>query len=694
MGKAQVSIMRLHWLLQRLENHRRTNRMRRMERASRGFLGRLAADRAGNALAIVTLTAFMVITLAGLGMDMSRAYLTKTSLQNACDAGVLAGRKAMAATGTYGTNEQARANKMFNFNINENATDSTTAVFNSSADTSGHVNATASTTMPTTLMKLMGYTSLPLTVQCSAELQMANADVMFVLDTTGSMGCTPSGSNCVSGTDSKIAGLQNAIRSFYTTVAGAVTDKANTRIRFGFVPYSMTVNVKNLLTSGAMPTNYFVDSSPYITKLVQFSTTPTYVGTNGSPAASTETYGSTITQANCTNYGNNTFPSGSGGTPVTSGTAPANVTTTTYSYKSWTKVSGSGSSALGNCVRNKSVTVTTYAARYLATGAYRYTQSVVNVSAFKGFTATALATRITAYTGSNPTTASYVSVQPNAANPYFNIRDLATGTIATGLVGNVGTTNYTWGGCLEERNSVNQSSMSPIPAGAYDMDVTNAPDITNDATRWKPYLNSSLEFYLNNYSMPLDTSSSMSTLSGACPAPMLQFTTVDTTNPSVVPDWLNTYVNGLSANGSTYHDIGMLWGARLGNPNGMFASNVNAGNLPSVSRHIIFMTDGIMDTVLNNYSAWGVTQYDGRDAPTNAAKSTLDSNHNNRFLAACTMAKNMGYTIWVIGFGTSLTTPMQSCATAGRAYYASNTTALTTTFQYIAGQVADLRLNK
>jgi hypothetical protein len=60
-------------------------------------------------------------------------------------------------------------------------------------------------------------------------------------------------------------------------VAGAVTDKNNTRIRFGFVPYAMTVNAQNLLTSGAMPSNYFVDSSPYITKLVQFSTTGTTV---------------------------------------------------------------------------------------------------------------------------------------------------------------------------------------------------------------------------------------------------------------------------------------------------------------------------------------------------------------------------------------------------------------------------------
>jgi hypothetical protein len=604
--------MRFEWLRQRLKLLRGNGRPASAARKDQGFLARLAADRAGNALAIVTLTTFTMITLAGLGLDMSRAYLTKTSLQDACDAGVLAGRKAMAASGTYGATEQAKANKMFNFNINENRTETSTAVFTSSADTTGHVTGTATTTMPTTLMKLFTYNSLPLKVQCSAELQMSNADVMFVLDTTGSMACNPSGGNCVSGSDSKIVGLRNAIKSFYTTVAGAVTDKNNTRIRFGFVPYAMTVNAQNLLTSGAMPSNYFVDSSPYITKLVQFSTTGTTV--NGQT-------------------------------------------------------------------------------RYLATG-YRYTSSTVNVSAFKGFGSVPLATGITLSTGKNASSATYVTVKPSTSSPYYDPRQLAV-AYAAGTAGNLSTTSYTWSGCLEERGTVNQLSMSPIPSGAYDMDVTSAPvtDGTNDATRWKPYLES-LEFYLNGYSMPLTTSTVMSNQTGYCPTPMMLYTTVDTTAPNTVPTWLNTYVNSLVPNGGTYHDIGMIWGARLGNPNGIFASNVNAGNLPSVSRHIIFMTDGTMENYPANYTAWGVTQYDGRDAPTSTTAANLVNYHNNRFLAACTLAKNMGYTIWVIGFGQTLTTQMQSCATANRAYYASNTTALTTTFQYIAGQVADLRLNK
>ena len=181
-----------------------------------------------------------------------------------------------------------------------------------------------------------------------------------------------------------------------------------------------------------------------------------------------------------------------------------------------------------------------------------------------------------------------------------------------------------------------------------------------------------------------------------CPASAANFKEVDTTAPTVVPTWLDTYVNSLVAEGATYHDIGMIWGGRLANPNGMFANNVNADSTkyPSVSRHVIFMTDGIMEPNYTVYSAYGGEYWDNRVAPSGTDSNGLKPYHNNRFLAVCNKVKNMGYTIWMISFGTSLTTEMTTCASAGRAYYAADTTALNNTFKFIAGQVADLRINK
>ncbi len=98
----------------------------------------------------------------------------------------------------------------------------------------GQVTGTATATVPTVVMKIFGKETLDLTTQCMAELQIANADVMFVLDTTGSMGGT------------RIAGLRDAVRDFHKTMNGAIKDE-NTRVRYGFVPYSMTVNAQELV---------------------------------------------------------------------------------------------------------------------------------------------------------------------------------------------------------------------------------------------------------------------------------------------------------------------------------------------------------------------------------------------------------------------------------------------------------------
>ncbi len=657
-----------------------------MLRASvRSLIGNLYRDTGGNTLGIALFTMILLISLAGSGTDMARAYMTKTSLQNACDAGVLAGRKAMATTGIYGASETFKANKMFNFNFNPSATNASSIAFNTSSNGLGAVTGTATTTMPTAIMGVFGFKSIALSVACSAELQMASADVMFVLDVTGSMACEPDGSDCDSDSDSKIAGLREAVRNFYTTVAGAVTDKTNTRIRFGFVPYSMSTNVGSLVTSGVMPTSYFRDTAPFQTALANFNT-PVHVPTVGSPVPGTETYATNITSAQCTSYGTNSWPTAGSNPASGGGPIPAATTSTAYSWRSWTLVSGSGSSALGTCVRNRTVTTTTYVTRQQFTE-WRYQAATINVAAFKSMTDVPVATSVTS-TATVPTAGTY---------------DMTTlaGMVGTPGVTGINTTNARWNGCVIERATVQNLAMSPIPSGATDMELDTAP--TDDSTRWAMQF-SGLEWYRGNSTaasrtvvgVPSPWPGDIYRQNFGCPAPMMQFTTVDTNAPTVVPTWLNNYVNSLVATGSTYHDLGMIWGGRLASTTGMFQANVNADPVkyPSISRHVIFMTDGDMAPNNDAYSSYGTELYSARVAPLGSSDSTLRNYHNNRFVATCNRVKNLGYTIWVIGFGSALNTQLTTCATAGRAYFAGNTTALNNTFKFIAGQVADLRINK
>jgi len=148
----------------------------------------LRDDRSGNVLAITAASLIPMMALIGGGVDVSRAYMARTQLQSACDAGVLAGRRAMSKTGDYGNSEKAKANTMFTFNFNPSTFDATNVSYVTEDNDDGQVLGTATATVPTLVMKLFAKRTIDLSVDCMAELQIGNADIMFVLDTTGSMG--------------------------------------------------------------------------------------------------------------------------------------------------------------------------------------------------------------------------------------------------------------------------------------------------------------------------------------------------------------------------------------------------------------------------------------------------------------------------------------------------------------------------
>ncbi len=637
-------------------NHRSTSIASRV----RSFLSRLARNRAGNVLAITAAVIPPILVLVGGGIDMSRAYMTQAALQNACDAGVLAGRRAQAKSGSWSTTEQTKAQRMFGFNFQGTASSAaaSSTVFTPTDTGSGVISGTATTTMPTTVMKMFGTNSFTLTANCSAEFQISNIDVMLVLDTTGSMACEPDGSNCSSGPDSKIEGLRTAIRSFYTTIATAVPAGGTTRVRFGFVPYSGTVNMRTLVAAGDIPSSYFTASTNYQTKIANF-TEPNYIGTIG-PETTVNVTSTQTSNNRCNNWAN-------ANDLVTGGPKPAETVTTDYAKVSY-------NSRTNQCTRAERTYTTTYTIGSYSLRDYTYKQSAVDTTTLRTLAAVPMVTAI----------ASNATVQTSGSYDMFQLAALSG---STGLT----VSDQTWAGCIEERSTVNtQFTNYTAPAGANDHNLTYAP--TSDATRWHPYFG---RMVFNRGQVAPRTTSGVITSTGEyCTPAAMRFTTVDTTAPNTVPSWLETYLGTLVARGNTYHDIGMVWGARLANPGGIMSTNVNAGNLSSVSRHIIMLTDGDMRPNNDVYNAYGMESMDARVAPAGTSDTDLITFHNARFLTACQTAKNMGYTIWFIAFGQSLTTEMESCVAngGGDALFADNPADLQSQFQDIASRIADLRL--
>lgn len=607
------------------------------------FLGRLRSDVRGNTLALMAAFTIPAAALAGSAIDTARLYVVKVRLQQACDAGALAGRKFMVDSNstTIDSNASTQANSFFANNFRTGWMGTTAVSFAASKTSDNQVAGAASATVPMTLMNMFGAAPVTLPITCEARYDVADADIMFVLDTTGSMACTTSddqstcdnyafyntvqngdGSHSVTEkSSSRIAGLRGAVLTFYDTVTASADP--STHFRFGFVPYTATVNVGTLL-----PRSYIATSSWTYQSRVQ--TADVASGSASNPAATV------TTKPVCDSYVARS---------PTSGYLAAD-----FSYQNTTSAWTATSGGNGNCQK----TIQKYVA------SFTYQPQAWNIGSFAS--------------GSAVTTPTMPQMPPGVIQP-----------------------TSSWNGCIEERDTVVASSFSatsPPP----DLDVDTPP--VSESTRWRPMWP---EVSFARTTSGAETTTALRTPDtryhfygyGAWPLNELPCPKRAARLATMARSDISNYVNAADFRpyGDTYHDVGMTWGTRLLSPTGMFASDTAAWpGHDDPSRYIIFLTDGAMETDAYAYSAHGLEQWDQRVAGGNP--SQLNNYHNARFGTACTIAKNRNIKIFVIAYAQTLTTDLTNCASPGQAFQASNTAALNTAFTQIAQQIAMLRITK
>ncbi len=275
-------------------------------------------------------------------------------------------------------------------------------------------------------------------------------------------------------------------------------------------------------------------------------------------------------------------------------------------------------------------------------------------------------------------------------------------------IGNDGTnTSLTWDGCIEERQAWQNTDgdpsndYSPIPSSAWDMDIDMIPTSDRE-TQWKPVLPGAVwgrEDQWGNWTTSNVNTTSWSNknsmsrnYSYVCSRPARKLQSYKTTTE--VTDF-KTYVDALYPDGNTYHDIGLIWGARLMSPTGLFASeNAFTPNGGTIERHMIFMTDGAAVASSTNLLAYGLPWWDRRQA-TSTDDEVLRATINARTTALCTAIKNKNITLWVIYYGAAGSddyTRLNNCASTGRFYNATNSTQLIDKFKSIASEISQLRL--
>ena len=222
----------------------------------RQFLRRLAKDEGGNVLPLFAAGIFPLIALVGGAMDISIAYMARSKLQKACDAGVLAGRQSMTGT-QFGDSEKGQAKKFFDFNFPTGLYSSKKVKFDvvQNSYARSELKGTASADIPTSLMRVFDYNEISIAVSCNAKKDLGHNDIVMVLDVTGSMNDAPS-----TGGGSKISKLRSGTSGLYRALEA--NDGSTTR--YGIVPYSHTVNVgRSLQNRDIVVEQQYVDGYYY-----------------------------------------------------------------------------------------------------------------------------------------------------------------------------------------------------------------------------------------------------------------------------------------------------------------------------------------------------------------------------------------------------------------------------------------------
>ena len=653
------------------------NKRHGAERSSGGWLARLARDRTGNTLALMAAAMIPLIGFSGSAVDMARLYVVKVRLQQACDAGVLAARKTMSDTSpstALDTEAAKQGQAFFANNFRSGWFQNTNAVFTPNKVTQGTssvanaVAGAATAKVPMALMQFFGAPTVTLSVSCQALYDLADADIVFVLDTTGSMSCYPTDPvDCATSAASytradktigwrdperaqttyngkplysKIESLRQAVVMFDTTMRANADP--TTHFRYGFVSYSASVNIGKSIAS--LSGNYLQNTSwTYDSRRVQGD----------------YNYGSSFSQT--INVPQSSCPTGGTVRMPATGYARA-------SDGLWTDEGYYQARVYNNIkYQNGACSGTGQRVRPL----WRYEPISWNVSQYVTGAAVANPTRLDGST-------------------------------------------TTWRGCIEEVDTDAQSSFD-VTSLPDDLDPDFKPSAANN--KWRPtwpdavWVRNSIggqdvkdeqisEDYGNNLAYALygygydfnygaghtaDQSGS-----AACGMPAQRLKTMTAQD---VRDYV--YNTDFQPFGGTYHDVGMIWGNRLLSPDSVFGDSTPWPGRNDPTRTIVFMTDGNMAPTQLAYGQYGIERYDNRVGSGGDADEQK-RRHVARFRIECDAAKKRGFTVYTVAVGLKGTAvpDLDYCSSQGAAYYAEDTQTLSDVFKTIAQRVAKLRISK
>jgi Flp pilus assembly protein TadG len=228
--------------------------MRRLAAFIAARLNSLPASQGGNVAMIFGLCAIPLFIAAGMGIDMWRAYAVKVRLGAALDAAALAVGSTNPAN--YTTAQlQTRMQNYFSANYPATATLGApgTPTMAYSATNNNIINFTATASVPTMFMRVVGINTLNVGVTSQVTRGISGLELALVLDNTGSMMCGDGETaNCSQGVPpTHMDTLRTDAQSIIDTLFSNSVDTS--KLWIAVVPYVTAVNIGPAMTTQTGP---------------------------------------------------------------------------------------------------------------------------------------------------------------------------------------------------------------------------------------------------------------------------------------------------------------------------------------------------------------------------------------------------------------------------------------------------------
>ncbi len=286
-----------------------------------GFARRFRRDESGATVTMFAFAGVAVICMAGAVVDYGRLSKAHSGLQAATDSAALAAARLPSKDAAT---MRAAADKFFIANTSGMAGQNIQITKFDFQESSGTVTIESSGVLDTTLMSIIGFTTMGFSSRAAALKEVTGTvEMALVLDNTWSM------SDSAGGGGSKITVLKSAAKNLVNTVL----TQGGTNVKIGIVPFADYVNVgvgNRNQPWMSVPADYSTTNTTPAVPYTCTTISTKQVCTKGAPKTCTSTTDGVVSTYDCT-------PQTCVQQPITpyqscSGPTPAKTTVTNYKW--------------------------------------------------------------------------------------------------------------------------------------------------------------------------------------------------------------------------------------------------------------------------------------------------------------------------------------------------------------------------